>query len=265
MMHTDYEHLKIDFEEIGLALVTLNRPEVMNAFNTRMAHEIADFFSRANEEGSGIRAVVLTGAGNRAFCAGADLKERNNMADAEWAKQHVVFERMFESILECAFPVIAAVNGLAYGGGGELIAACDFAYAARSARFAQREVTLAILPGGGGTQLLPRIMGPKRANELVLTGQPIDAQTALEWGLINRVVDDAVVVAEALETARTICSNGPLAVRQAKKAMRCGLEMDLRTGLIFEREAYYRLIGSDDRREGIAAFNEKRKPSYTGR
>ncbi len=263
-MHVDYEHLRAEIQDGGLALVTLNRPEVMNAFNTKMAREIADFFGRAGDEDSGVRAVVLTGAGDRAFCAGADLKERNNMADAEWSKQHVVFERMFEAILECPLPVIAAVNGLAYGGGGELAAACDFAYAARSARFAQREVALAIFPGGGGTQLMPRIMGPKRANELILTGQPIDAQTALAWGLVNRVFDDSAVVGEALKTARAICDNGPLAVRQAKKSMRCGLEMDLRTGLVFEREAYHRLIGSDDRREGIAAFNEKRKPRYTG-
>jgi enoyl-CoA hydratase len=260
-----YEHLKVEDHEGGLVLITLNRPEVMNAFNTKMAREIADFFHRAGEEKSSVRAVVVTGAGSRAFCAGADLKERAGMTDADWAKQHVVFERLFESILECPLPVIAAVNGLAYGGGGELAATCDFAYAARSARFAQREVALAIFPGGGGTQLMPRIMGLPRAKELILTGQPIDAETALAWGLVNRVFDDGTVVAEALKTARAICENGPLAVRQAKKAMRYGLEMDLRTGLIFERESYHRLIGSEDRKEGIAAFNEKRKPRFKGR
>jgi enoyl-CoA hydratase len=264
-MNTDYEFLTIETKAPGLALVTLNRPKVMNAFNTKMAREITGFFTRAGAERSDIRAVVLTGAGDRAFCAGADLKERNNMTEDAWSQQHVVFEQMFESILFSPIPVIGAVNGLAYGGGGELVASCDFAYASRHATFAQREVKLAIFPGGGGTQILPRSMGPKRASELILTGEPIDAETALAWGLVNRVVGDGSVVEAALHTAEIICSNGPLAVRQAKKSIRHGLDVDIHAGLVFEREAYHRLIDSEDRHEGIAAFNEKRKPAFTGR
>ena len=264
-MSAKYEFLKVETRENGLAVATLNRPDVLNAFNTKMAREFADFFSRAGAEGSGIRAVVLTGAGERAFCAGADLKERNNMTEEAWSQQHVVFETMFESILFNPVPVICAVNGLAYGGGGEIVASCDFAYASPNATFAQREVKLAIFPGGGGTQILPRTIGPKRANELILTGEPIDAQTALAWGLVNRIVSDGGLMDAALRTADIICSNGPLAVRQAKKAMRNGLDVDIHTGLVFEREAYHRLIDSADRREGIAAFNGKRKPVFTGR
>lgn len=262
-MKHSYKHLLVSVERDGLAIVTMNRPEVMNAFNTGMASEMVEFFG-PHQTGQAIRCIVLTGAGERAFCAGADLKERNNMTNEEWSAQHLVFERLFEIILGCPIPVIAAVNGLAYGGGGELVATCDFAYSARSARFAQREVALAIFPGGGGTQLMPRLMGPARANELILTGQPIDANTALAWGLVNRVFDDGVVLDEAIKIGRAICANGPLAVRQAKKAMQFGMNTDLHTGLIFERESYHRLLTSKDRTEGISAFNEKRKPVFVG-
>jgi enoyl-CoA hydratase/carnithine racemase len=264
-MNADYQYLKIDRPSNGLVLVTMNRPDVLNAFNTQMAREMIDFFTRAGTEDSGVRAVVLTGAGERAFCAGADLKERNNMSEEAWSRQHVVFETMFEAVLFSPIPVLAAVNGLAYGGGGELVASCDFAYAASNATFAQREVKLAIFPGGGGTQILPRAIGPKRASELILSGEPIDAPTALAWGLVNRVIGDGSVVEAALRAAEIICANGPLAVRQAKKAMRHGMDVDIRTGLVFEREAYHRLIDSEDRHEGIAAFNARRKPVFKGR
>ena len=263
-MRAEFEFLKVKTQENGLALVVLNCPDVLNAFNTKMAREITDFFTRAGAEGSGIRVIVLTGAGERAFCAGADLKERNNMTEEAWSQQHIIFENMFESILFNPIPVICAVNGLAYGGGGELVASCDFAYASPNATFAQREVKLAIFPGGGGTQILPRAIGPKRANELILTGEPIDAETALAWGLVNRIVPGEGLVDAALRTADIVCSNGPLAVRQAKKAMRNGIDVDIHTGLVFEREAYHRLIDSADRHEGIAAFNAKRRPVFTG-
>ncbi len=264
-MKTDYEFLLVEPRPSGLTVCTLNRPQSLNAFNTKMGLEITDFFTKAGTENSGVRAIVLTGAGDRAFCVGADLKERNNMSEDAWSKQHVVFENMFESVLFNPIPVIAAVNGMAYGGGGEFIASCDFAYAARRAKIAQSEVKLAIFPGGGGTQILPRAMGPKRASEFILTGDAIDADTALAWGLVNRVVDDADVVAAAVRTGEVICANGPLAIRQAKKSMRQGYDMDIHTGLVFEREAYHRLIDSEDRREGIAAFNQKRKPVFKGR
>ena len=259
-----HQLLSIEARSSGLAVVTLNRPQVLNALNTRLAIELTDFLTGAADERTSVRAVVLTGAGDRAFCAGADLKERETMSDDEWSQQHAIFERAFEAVLFCPVPIIIAVNGLAFGGGCELVAACDFAYAARSATFACREIKLAIFPGGSGTQMLPRTIGPKRANEMILTGESIDAATALSRGLVNRVVEDDVLAA-AIRTGEMIASNGPLAVRQAKKSMRYSLDVDLRTGLIFEREAYHRLIGSEDRREGIQAFHEKRQPAFVGR
>lgn len=257
------EHLIL--EEIdGLLIITMNRPEVLNAFNTKMATEFIAVFEAVAEPGAGTRCIVITGAGEKAFCAGADLKERRSLSEEAWARQHVVFERMFDAIVACPVPVIAAVNGLAYGGGGEIVVACDFAYADRSARFSQPEVRLAIFPGGGGTQHFPRAIGPKRAAEIILTGTPLSAQIAYEWGLINRLCDDGTVLEAACRTAREICGNGPLAVRQVKKCLRLSLSVDVASGLRFEREAYYRLIDSADRREGIAAFNEGRKPVFRG-
>jgi enoyl-CoA hydratase len=161
--------------------------------------------------------------------------------------------------------VIAAVNGHAYAGGLEMMLACDFAYAVPAARFALTEVTLGIMPGAGGTQLLPRAVGERRAKELILTGRPFAAESARDWGLVNRLVEREALMDEALATAAAIADNAPLAVRQAKKAIHAGLQLDLRSGLLFEIEAYNRLVPSADRREGIRAFNEKRKPRFTGR
>jgi enoyl-CoA hydratase/carnithine racemase len=216
----------------------------------------------AAEPGS-VRCVVLTGAGERAFCAGGDLKERDGMTDAAWRAQHELFERMFMALMELPLPVIAAVNGHAFGGGLEIALACDFIYAAKGARFALSEVSLGIMPGGCGTQNLPRAAGERRAKELIMTAQPFDAQQGYEWGIVNRVCEN--VLQEALGTARLISENAPLAVRQAKKSAHYGLQMDLLTGYRFEIEAYNRLVDTADRREGVKAFNEKRKPKFEGR
>lgn len=263
-MDKSFEFLTVDRSESGLVVVALNRPEVLNAFNTQTVKEIHEVFTWAGEEHSGVRCVVLTGAGERAFCSGADLKERGRLSEEEWAAQHIHFEKAFESVIFCPVPVIVAVNGLAYGGGTEFICAADFAYARRDAVFALSEVKRGIYGAGGGTQLLPRLIGPARAAEMILGGEPIDAETALDWGLINRIVDGDVLE-EAIAKGEAICGNGPLAVRQAKKSMRRSFDVSLETGLLFEREAYFRLIVSEDRKEGVAAFNEKRKPRFTGR
>ncbi|MGH7040433.1 MAG: enoyl-CoA hydratase-related protein, partial [Stellaceae bacterium] len=211
------------------------------------------------------RAIVMTGAGERAFCAGGDLKERNGMSDAAWQEQHYLFERMIRAFLACPVPVVGAVNDAAYAGGLELALCCDFLYAAETARFALTEVTLGIMPGAGGTQNLPRALGERRAKEIILTGRPFTAQDAYEWGLVNRLCAPGRVVPEALETARQIADNAPIAVRQAKHAIHSGLQMDLASAMMFEIEAYNRMVPTADRREGIAAFNEKRKPRYQGR
>jgi enoyl-CoA hydratase/carnithine racemase len=228
-----------------------------------MGHDLLDVWTRLTAEPGDTRCVVLTGAGARAFCAGGDLKERDGMTQAQWQAQHELFERGFAALLELPTPVIAAVNGHAYGGGLETALACDFIYAARSARFALSEVRLGIMPGGGGTQNLPRAVGERRAKELILTARAFSAEEGLGWGLINKISDE--VLKEALETAKAIAENAPLSVRQAKKSIHYGLQMDLLTGYRFEIEAYNRLVDTEDRREGVRAFNEKRKPVFKGK
>jgi enoyl-CoA hydratase/carnithine racemase len=258
-----YQTLLVEQRDQHLLLVTLNRPEVLNAHNTQMGKDKLDLWTRLTAEPGAIRCVVLTGAGERGFCAGGDLKERDGMTDAAWNAQHEIFERAFMALIDLPLPVIAAVNGVAFGGGCEMALSCDFIYAARGARFALSETRLGLIPGVGGTQTLPRAAGERRAKELILTGQAFDAQQGYEWGVVNRVCDN--VVEEALVTARAIADNGPLAVRQAKKAVRYGMQMDLATGIRFSIEAYNQLVGTEDRREGVRAFNEKRKPRFQGR
>ena len=260
-----YDTLKTEMHGEHVLLVTLNRPDVLNAINTQSGRDTLDLWTRLTAEPGDIRCVVLTGAGDRAFCAGGDLKERNGMTDAQWQAQHEIFERSFTALLECVVPVIAAVNGHAFGGGLETALACDFIYASSAARFALSEVRLGIMPGGGGTQNLPRAVGERRAKELILTARPFTAEDGLAWGLVNRVCAPDRVVAEALETAQAIADNAPLSVRQAKKSIHYGLQMDLLTGGRFEIEAYNRLVGTEDRHEGVRAFNEKRKPAFRGR
>src|SRR5215813_3525256 len=171
-------------------LVTLDRPAAANAMNTQLGTEIMTLFEALNLDAGDTRCVVLTGAGDRAFCAGADLKERKGMSDEAWTRQHLVYERMVRAMLACPLPLIAAVNGAAYAGGCELALACDFIYASEHARFALTEVTLGIMPGAGGTQNLPRAVGVRRAKELVLTATPFGADEAYAWGMVNKVCAD---------------------------------------------------------------------------
>ncbi len=264
-MNREFATLRAEDRGAGLVLLTLNRPEVANALNTQMGHDLLAFFDAVNAVPSAMRSIVLTGAGERAFCAGGDLKERNGMTDGEWQDQHLLFERMVRALIACPAPVIGAVNGAAYAGGCELALCCDFIYAAETARFALTEVTLGIMPGAGGTQNLPRAVGERRAKEIILTGRPFTAAEAHEWGMVNRVCAPGKVVEEALETARQIADNAPISVRQAKHAIHYGLQMDLASGMMLEIEAYNRMVPTEDRREGIASFNEKRKPVFKGR
>jgi enoyl-CoA hydratase len=246
-------------------VVTLNRPDVRNAINTQMGRDMLDLWTRLTTDPADIRCVVLTGAGDRAFCSGGDLKERNGMTRAAWQAQHEIFERSYWTLMDLPIPVIAAVNGHAYAGGLETLLACDFAYAVRTARFALTEVTIGIMPGGGGTQNLPRAVGERRAKEIILTGRPFTADEAYQWGILNRVCEPGELMPATMETARTIAGNAPLSVRQAKTSIRYGSQMELKTAFRFEVEAYNRLIDTEDRIEGIRAFNEKRKPEFRGR
>jgi enoyl-CoA hydratase/carnithine racemase len=260
-----YQTLALEEPVPQVLQVTLNRPAVSNALNTQMGLDLLDVFTELAAQPDLHRAVVVTGAGPRAFCGGGDLKERQGMSDAAWQAQHLIFERMIRAVIEAPMPVIAAVNGAAYAGGCELALGCDFIYAARTARFALTEVTLGIMPGAGGTQNLPRAVGLRRAKEVLLTGRPFSAEDACAWGMVNRLCDADAVVREAIDTATAIAANAPISVRQAKRSMHYGIDMSLANGMLFEIEAYNRMVPTEDRREGIASFNEKRRPVFKGR
>ena len=264
-MEHKYETILVETIDPRILLVTMNRPEVGNAKNTQMGLDMLDLWTRLIAHPGDIGCVVLTGAGQRIFSAGGDLKARKGMTDVQWQHQHEIFERGRDALLDLPMPIIAAVNGHAYGGGTEAVLACDFAYAVDTARFALTEVTVGIMPGGGGTQLAPRAMGTRRAMEFICTGTPISAGQALEWGILNKVYPQGELMEGVLATARKIADNAPLAIRQAKKSIRAGSQMDLKNGLLFEIEAYNRLVITEDRREGVLAYNEKRKPVWKGK
>jgi enoyl-CoA hydratase len=264
-MRNDFETILAERRDDHILVVSLNRPEQSNALNTQMGLDLVELFEGFSTDIAGLRAVILTGSGSKAFCAGGDLKQRNGMTDEAWQAQHLVFERMLRAVLGCPIPVIGAVNGAAYGGGCEIAAATDFVYAATHARFALTEVTLGIMPGGGGTQTLPRALGERRAKELILSGLPFSADEAERWGLVNRVLPPDELLPAALAIAGRIAANGPISVRQAKQAVHRGLQMSLSDGLTFEIEAYNRLVPTADRREGVLAFNERRKPNFQGK
>ena len=263
-MTADFATLGTDRPTPHVLVVTLNRPEAANAFNTQMATDLYHLFEGLALDPGDIRAVVVTGAGRRAFCAGGDLKERHGMSDAAWGRQHLIYERMVRAVIGCPIPVLGAINGAAFGGGCELVAAFDFAYAADSARFAQTEVRVGIIPGAGGTQTLSRAVGERRAKEIILSAEPFGAEEAREWGLVNAVFALDDLLPAAIARAETIAANAPIAVRQAKQAIHKGLQMGLMDALAFEIEAYNRTIPTQDRREGVAAFNERRAPDFKG-
>ena len=265
MNFPSYATLALEMVEPHVLLIKLNRPEVANAINTQMGHDMLDLWRRLTDDAGDVRCAILTGAGDKIFCAGGDLKERNGMTKQQWVAQHELFERAYWTLVEVPVPIIAAINGHAYAGGLETALACDFLYAANTARFALTEVSIGIMPGGGGTQNLPRAVGERRAKEIILTAKPFSAQQAGEWGLVNRVCEPAELMPAALETARAIAGNAPLSVRQAKKSIHFGLQMELKTAYRFEVEAYNHLVETEDRYEGIRAFNEKRKPVFKGK
>ena len=261
----EFETLETRMEEGGVLVVTLNRPERLNAMNTQMMLDLRTLFEGLYVRSDPARVVVLTGAGDRGFCPGADLKERDGMTDETWRAQHAIVEQFIRHMFQCPLPIIAAVNGVAMGGGAEIALACDFIYAADHARFAFPEVTRGIMPGAAGPQNLPRAVGVRRAKEIVLTGLPFSAQEAAEWGMVNRVLPLAELMPAALETARVIGENAPIGVRSAKKSLDKAVELDRATGYDFEIVAYNATVPTEDRLEGVRAFNEKRKPVFKGK
>jgi enoyl-CoA hydratase len=246
----------------GVAIVTLDRPEVLNALDFALIRELTDALEALDADPA-CRAIVITGAGERAFAAGADIRELATQTPTTLFSGNE-FHR-WERIKRIRTPLIAAVRGVALGGGCELAMTCDMIVAADDARFGQPEITLGVMPGAGGTQRLTRAIGKAKAMELVLTGATLSAREAEERGLVTRIVPAADVTTAALELAARIAAMPPVAVQAAKEAVNRAFEVSLEAGLEFERRAFYLLFDTEDAKEGLAAFSEKRKPSWKGR
>lgn len=249
--------------ENGIVLITLNRPEAANALSTVMLEELQEAISECKFDRS-VRCVIITGAGEKAFCAGADLKERAGMEQTQVRRVLSMIRGNINAMEALPQPVIAAVNGVAFGGGTELALACDIRVASETAKLGLTETALGIIPGAGGTQRLPRLVGKGRAKELIFTARRIEAGEAREIGLVEYVVPLDSLLDKALEIASQIVHNGPIAVTQAKFAIDKGYDVDLNTGLAIEQNAYEITIPTKDRLEGLLAFKEKRPPEYIG-
>lgn len=248
-----------------IAVVTLQRESAANALSQDLLHALYENVKNLSYSTT-IRAVILTGAGTKAFCAGADLKERKDM-NVEQVHQAVgLIRKTVQAIADLPMPVIAALNGVAFGGGLELALACDFRISVKATSVGLTETGLAIIPGAGGTQRLPRLIGVSKAKELIYTAKRVDASTAEQIGLVDYVVEDTAELMEsAFSLAEAIGQNGPVAVRQAKFAIEQGQNTDLQTGLRIEQKAYEVVIPTEDRMEGLLAFAQKRRPTYKGR
>ena len=252
------------FEERGrVGLITLNRPERRNALDLPTLTALDDLLQNVAGRRD-LRALVITGAGEKAFCAGADLKEREGLTEAQVRTFLTTIRSAFRRLELLPQAVVGAANGPALGGGLELLLACDVRLAARGASFGLPETTLAIVPGAGGTQRLPRVVGLSRALEWILTGRTVTAEEALAAGLLARVTEAPDLLPAALHLAETIAANGPVAVTQAKRAVRGGFNLPLEEGLALEGEAYEAVLPTADRREALAAFRQKRRPQYSG-
>jgi methylglutaconyl-CoA hydratase len=247
----------------GVVILTLNRPEAANALSLKMLHELREI-QQELKFNRNVRCVVVTGAGEKAFCAGADLKERAQMNETQVRQTVSLIRETINEFEQLPQPVICAINGAAFGGGLELALACDIRIAADTAKMGLTETSLAIIPGAGGTQRLPRLIGKGRAKELIYTAKRISAFEAEKIGLIEYAVPPEQLMEKAVQIANQVVENAPIAVAQAKIAINRGLEVDLNTGLKLEQMAYEITIPTKDRLEGLQAFKEKRKPVYKG-
>ena len=247
----------------GIATITLNRPEAANALSLQMLDELQHILAEIKYNPT-VRCVIITGDGEKAFCAGADLKERAAMDPIQVRKTVSLIRGNINALEALPQPVIAAVNGVALGGGTELALAADLRIASDKAKFGLTETSLGIIPGAGGTQRLPRLIGKGRAKELIFTARRIDAREAEAIGLIEYHISSGELLDKALEIASQIVKNGPIALAQAKFAIDKGFDVDLNTGLAMEQNAYEITIPTRDRLEGLQAFKEKRPPVFTG-
>jgi len=250
-------------EKNSVMLLTLNRPKIMNSFDFALLKALKAQIEALRFDPE-IRVIIITGAGDRAFCAGADLKERVTLSPMKVKEYIFTIRNLFTSIENLNKPVIAAVNGAAFGGGTELALASDIRIASMNASLGLTETRLAIIPGAGGTQRLPRLIGKGKAKELIFTGRRVGSEEALQIGLVNQICEKEELLDKCYEMAAMICEGGPIAIEQAKYAVNYGMETDLATGLAIESNAYWVTIPTQDRLEGLAAFREKRKPVYKG-
>ncbi len=258
------EKLILKEERNSAVILTLNRVKAMNSFNFDLLYALRDELFDLQFK-SDIRSIVITGAGEKAFCAGADLKERATLTQDEVKKFILTIRSVLSDVADFPKPVIAAVNGAALGGGTELALASDIRVLSKNATMGLTEARLAIIPGGGGTQRLPRIVGVAKAKEMIFTGRRVGAEEALAMGLANQVCRASELIDKCMEYAAMINETGPIAVEQAKYAINKGIETDLATGLAIESNAYSITIPTQDRVEGLKAFREKRKPVYKGK
>jgi enoyl-CoA hydratase len=247
-----------------VAMVTINRADSLNAFNYKALVDLQKIVEeiRINPE---IRVVIFSGAGNKSFSVGADLKERKNLTDEQVKRNLYKINEVFSSIDQLPQPTIAAINGFAFGGGMELALACDFRIAAQEALMGLTETSLAIIPGAGGTQRLPRLIGMAKALELILTARRFTAEEAFNYGIVTKVVQRKELLQTCQEFAGQLLKCGPVALQQAKFAIKNGMNADLNTGLQIERKAYEVTLPTEDRIEALQAFAEKRKPIFKGK
>ncbi|WP_163103205.1 enoyl-CoA hydratase [Peribacillus alkalitolerans] len=255
--------IKHETDELGIVTITLNRPEAANALSRHLLMELKELLHGLSFETS-IRCIVITGEGEKAFCAGADLRERATMNVTEVKQTVALIGECISSIEKLPHPVIASINGAAFGGGLELALACDIRIAGEGAKMGLTETSLGIIPGAGGTQRLPRLIGIPKAKELIYTAKRISAIEAENLGLVNHAVPDEELSSETRRLAMEIAKNAPIALQQAKKAINQGMQTDLTTGIKIEELCYGVTIPTKDRLEGLQAFKEKRQPVYKG-
>jgi len=248
----------------GIGVVKINRPQALNALNSEVVEELESAL-REVEQDVDVKVVVITGAGEKAFVAGGDIKEMSGMDPAAARAFSQRGHRLINCMEKMKKPIIAAVNGYALGGGLELALACDFIYASEKARLGLPEATLGVIPGFGGTQNLPRLIGINRAKELIFSGKQLTAQQARDWGLVNEVVTGEELMSRVFEIAKKIAANGPLAVAAAKDAINNGLDMAKEDGLRYEGAVFSLLFDSADQKEGMGAFVEKRPAAFKGK
>ncbi|MGR7908173.1 enoyl-CoA hydratase [Lysinibacillus capsici] len=256
--------VRFELLEGSIGLITLSRPEAANAMSVQLLHELSDTLDQINGDPA-VRVVLLTGEGEKAFCAGADLKERKGMSDRQVKQIVQLIGATVAKVETLAQPVIAVLNGVAFGGGLELALACDLRIAATHVKLGLTETSLGIIPGAGGTQRLPRLIGLGKAKELIYTARRLNAEEAENYGIIEYVYEGHEVLDKAQQLALEMAKNAPLSLVQAKVAINQGVEVDLATGLKIESLAYSALIPTEDRLEGLLAFQEKRAPQYSGK